>query len=366
MPSKWENRVEKIIDLMEKGKSDQEISDEFGVSKSYLKNKMVKLRKKGLLPYRKDIKKREKTEYFSEDGRQKMEVNFVDKKKAECNWEEFLNTAIDMQKQKQKKSISQDEARIEIQTDKPFAIAFSSDWHLGASSTDYVSFLKHIRLITKVNNLMVGVLGDLADNFVQSSKKGGMFSSLFSPQDQQDVLKSIFEDLGENVIFKTSGNHDDWTYFESGFDFAKYMYKNCRSAPYLRSGGGINLVVNGDIEYRIYAKHKYRYNSSFNLTHTVKRMFEQESPFDVGVIAHHHTPAVEQVSRWHGKYKRDIVCIRTGSYKIDDKWAKSQGFGGGEIGVPTVIFFSDKKKMIPFKRIEDAVMFLKGVENNGN
>jgi len=360
MAVNWKDEVETLKELMKAGKSNKEIAEFYGISKSYISTVLSRLRKKDLLPLRNEMEIKSKD--YTEDKRQKMEINFKDKKKKEFDWKKFLHSAIDMQQQRKEKSISQDEAKIEITTDFPFAIAFSSDWHLGAEGVDYTSFLRHVDLITSVPNLFVGILGDLADNFVQSSKKGGMLSALFPPGDQQDVIKQIFEELGRNVIFKTSGNHDNWSFLEAGIDFAKYLYSQTNEAPYLREGGGIDLVVNDEIEYRIYAKHKYRYNSSFNLTHSVKRMFEQESPFDVGVLAHHHTPAIEQVSRWSGKYQRDIVCIRTGTYKIDDKWAKEQGYIGAQIGVPTVVFFPNEKRLIPFRRIEDAVVFLETIE----
>lgn len=362
MASKWEKEAGKIKELLELGKTSKEMGNYFGTSASNMRNIMSDLREKGLLPERDEIfNKEEKKEPVK--NIQEMDIDFLDKKEKDFDWKDFLNTAIDFQEQKKKKSMSQKEANINITTDKPFAIAFSSDWHLGSSGTDYVSFLKHTELITKVPNLLVAALGDLGDNFVQTSKKGGMFSALFPPGDQQDLIKEIFKELGNNVIFKTSGNHDNWTYLETGIDAARYMFLNSEKAPYLREGGGINITVNGEIEYRIYAKHKYRYNSSFNLTHTVKRMFEKVSPFDVGVIAHHHTPAIEQVSRWEGRYKKEPIFIRTGSYKIDDKWAREQGFVDAAIGVPTVVFWPNEKRMVPFRRIEDAVLFLESLDS---
>lgn len=364
MASKWEKEADTIKTMIEQGKTNQEIADYFDISESNVSSIISRLRKKGLVPYRENIE--EQKIDTTEENRQKLKVDFKNTKKSELDWKDFIESAIGLQEQKKKKKISQQEAEIDIETDKAFAIVFSSDWHLGSKGVDYASFLKHIKMISSIPELLAGILGDVTDNFVKNKHKSGMFEALFSPQDQQDVVKEIFSQLGRNVIFKTSGNHDNWSFGEAGIDYAKYIYKNCRDAPYLKHGGGLEINVNDEITYRIYAKHKYRYNSSLNMTHTVKRLFEQESPFDIGIIAHHHIPAIEQVNRWSGKYKRNIICIRTGSYKINDEWARAHGFDGGQIGVPTVVFYPNKKHMVPFWKIEDAVKYLKSINSGGD
>lgn len=362
--SKWDREVPTIKEFIRAGKTVAEMAEYYDQSKEYMRVIIKRLRRRGMLPSREallagvpDVPKRIHT--------QKMEISFPDKKEPNFNWRDFLQSAIDLQRQKQEKDASQLEATVKIYTDKPFAVSFSSDWHIGSDYTDYNALLSHFDLWLQVPNLFVGLLGDHMDNFVKAKYKSGMFASLFGPQDQTDVLRAMFEGLGKKILFKSGGNHEYFSFDEAGLDVAYDFYRAAGGAPYLREGGGITLVVNDLITYRVYAKHKYRYHSSLNVTNAVKRMHDLESPFDVGVIGHYHSPSIEHTYRWSGAMSKDIILIVTGSYKLDDKWARKEGFGArGVVGCPTVVFFPYEKKVLPFRFIEDAVLFLESTNKN--
>jgi len=358
--SKWDLEVATIIELIKAGRSIAEIGDHYGYDKEYMRIILKRLRRRGVLPSRESLETLPSPP--PEVNQQVMKIEFPDKKEPTFNYRDFLKTAIDLQRQKKDKEVSQLEATVKIYTDKPFAISFTSDWHLGSPYTDYEAILRHMDLWLRVPNMFIAPLGDITDNFVIAAIKSGMLSTLFSPQDQHDVAQQMFTELGQKVLFAEGGNHEGFTSGEVGLDLAASFYKGLK-CPYLREGGGVNIIVNDFITYRIYAKHRYRYFSSLNVTNSVKRMHDMESPFDVGVIGHYHVPTFEHSHRWSGAMQKDTIFIVTGSYKVDDRWTREMGFAArGTIGCPTVIFFPNQKKMLPFRYVEDAAVMMESLQ----
>lgn len=60
---------------------------------------------------------------------------------------------------------------------------------------------------------------------------------------------------------------------------------------------------------------------------------------------------------YRGKQRVLIAC---GSYKVRDKWAEGGGYYTGGYGVPTVVFYPDRRKMLAFWSIADALEALDG------
>ncbi|MCL6442053.1 MAG: hypothetical protein K6T83_01080 [Alicyclobacillus sp.] len=362
----WADRVDELNEMLDAGYDYGTIAKHFGVSRDTLRGKMHYLRQRGLLQRReRQIPLRELAKPET-PIKKTIELEFPDKKKPEINLHDIMQSAIDMQRQLRLSGHSQSEATVDIKTDEPFAVAFTADWHIGSAGVWYERLFQHLQLILDVPNLYFGAVGDMVDNFIKSKIKSAMLHALFGPQMQHDVVKEIFRRIGHKCIFATAGNHDEWTDSEAGIDLAASFYEGICNAPYLRAGGGINLSFNGgEVEYRIYAKHKYSMNSRLNRSHGSKRMHELESPYDVGVLAHTHSPTIEHTERWSGAYGKDTIHIVTGTYKVEDYFGASNGFGASALAVsPTVIFFPHEKRMIPFFHIEDAVMMLRALSSD--
>jgi hypothetical protein len=131
--------------------------------------------------------------------------------------------------------------------------------------------------------------------------------------------------------------------------------------PFFQSGGLLTVDLNG-IKYKIGMQHKSRFNSSLNVTNANKRTLDLRWPSaDVVAIAHHHVAAIEHVARWEGEDKKDVVLVRTGTYKIGDQWGRSEGFGEGQLGSPAIVLDPKTKHIIPFLHIEDAESYLRAV-----
>src|SRR5512146_1839854 len=99
----------------------------------------------------------------------------------------------------------------------------------------------------------------------------------------------------------------------------------------------------------------YRFNSQFNLTHTVKRMWEMgEDKFDIGVVCHHHELSIEPFYK-HGQ---QIWAARPGSYQVDSAYNRRMGFNKCKPSCPTFILFPDAHEILGFPDIRQAANIL--------
>lgn len=239
---------------------------------------------------------------------------------------------------------------------KPIGISFISDQHFGGEGVDYKRARLDAILVGKTDGLYAIDGGDSADNFINTKIMPAIINSKTAPVDQISLLKVYYEWFNGKLIAKLSGNHEFWTKKYAGVDFYDIL-KPDTIIPDIYSRHQAKVTVfAGDIEYRIMIRHLYRYNSSFNMTHTVKRMWEQADwDFDIGVVCHHHIPTIEPFTR-HGQEK---WAVRPGSYKIVDSYNDEKGFYGAKVACPTAILYPDRKEMQMFKDIRPAVRFLK-------
>ncbi|MHA1368269.1 MAG: hypothetical protein ACTSRA_00950 [Promethearchaeota archaeon] len=241
--------------------------------------------------------------------------------------------------------------------DYPFGIILvvTSDWHLGNINTDYGMLKNDLDIIDSVPDAFAVMVGDVIDNFKPvGTPLGGQHEALYTLQEQKKMASYLFKRYGENFIGIFMGCHDHWSYKIDGWDITETYSEDILGST-LGHGGYLNIVV-GDVMYKIYARHKYRYNSSLNLTHSVKKMHDEHGPFDIGILAHHHAPAFEVCEKQGKKF----LAICNGTYKGIDDYARKIGYREGTIGCTAIYLSPDRKAAVPFSRLEDAVIYLKG------
>ena len=57
------------------------------------------------------------------------------------------------------------------------------------------------------------------------------------------------------------------------------------------------------------------------------------------------------------------MAIRTGTYGVYDDYAQQNGYFGSHVCNPTVIMFPDRDKLVGFKDMKDAIIYLRAVRN---
>ena len=242
---------------------------------------------------------------------------------------------------------------IDLDIDEPIAVSFLADAHIGALSCKYEELRERVGMIGETKNHYFFSVGDTIDNYLPSKHPQGMFRQLVSPKLQRQLVEDLFVPIGHKCLGTLKGCHDDWSEDADNMDYNTLLSRRMK-CPNLGYGTTVYLTV-GDVMYRISLRHKFRFNSSFNLTHTVKRMREQLGDFDIGCVAHHHQAVIEQAQMGDGLGR---IFIRPGSFKGADSFAKKIGFKDTGAFVPTVILMPDERRMIPFLQLEDAVTVL--------
>ena len=247
------------------------------------------------------------------------------------------------------------EITIEIKTDKPVVRAMMADEHLGMFGVDYDSFEADVNFIQNEPLIKVNKGGDGYHNIIQPSKIGsGHNQTPISVQKGLYVL--MLEKLKDKIDTIRTGNHNYWDTLLTGEDWDMEITRKIKLL-YLKHYGVVYYKV-GKMIYPWLMLHKSRYNSSFNLTHNCKQNQRMYFPkARVIIVEHQHIAAIEQY-QYDGK---ECVAIRPGTYAVYDDYAQQNGFFGAHVCNPAVVMFPNEDKLVGFKDMRDAVIYVKGL-----
>lgn len=249
------------------------------------------------------------------------------------------------------------EISIHYDTKLPMCLVQSADWQLGQFGVDYEAFETDIKAIIKEPGVTLDVGGDAWQNIIQASKIGSSHNQTPIPVQlglTALTLKKLDDAKSLNSV--RTGNHSHWSTMLTGED---WLGEKCKQLHlvYTKHGARINLKI-GQQEYPYMARHIGRYNSSFNLTHSNKQEQRLNYPWArFTVFEHQHVADMEQY-RYDSK---ECVAIRTGTYAIYDDHAQQWGFYGAHVCNPAIVLFPDKDKIVGFKDMYDAFVYLRQV-----
>ena len=290
-------------------------------------------------------------------------VLFTDKKKAESvNWREFLVHAVDGEIINEKLEYQQQKATIEIDTDKPIAIVYTADWHLGDSSTDHAAWYGDIRKVMDNDRVYMIDLGDDYQNMRSFKNLASVLNQVLTPRQQAAMIKSLVDELTSKnkLLAKIGGNHDeefDQRIF--GQALQEYLFENT-SAPIFPNRGVLHLKV-GKQEYTNLLFHKSRFRSFIRPAHGAFREWQQSYPAEVVAGAHDHIPALEILWAWASSVPdgmcREIFLLKTGTYQDSEYGWRYWGTGAFPV-MPVVIYYPDRHHKTPFMSLDDALQSL--------
>ncbi len=290
-------------------------------------------------------------EYIERQLKASDKMKCVDKKESTPQTEEELMRAVKYLKEAtQANDTKQTKATYEIEDDKPICIAFWGDWHLGAAGCDYNKFEEHRDLIANTDGLYWIGMGDYRDNYLQRMPFGTDEQTV-NAEVQDFMVMKYLEDVQHNNIALIRGCHEDWSKQSAGVDLIQKMC-DMTNAVHLWHGGDLFINFNGN-EYHVMARHKFKYESSLNVSNATRRMLDFKGSAEVVCIAHLHNPFIMEQFYQRG-YR---IMMRSGSYKKEDEFGQKIGGYEGITGVPCVILYPDKKKYVGMF-LDEAVMFL--------
>lgn len=332
MSENWKAEAEKL--KFEQGKSWTEVAQKLAHYFPELNQQQVWEKVRGVL---------RKTDRYKTKGR----VTFEDKKEpTEQDIDEYYeqlkrtNSAIMRLESKQTK------ASISIDDDKPIGLVFWGDWHLGAKGIDYEQFDKDLEIINNTDGLYVVGMGDYKDNANAVIHPNSVQEEIAQSDMQDRIVLRKFEQTAEKHIVTIRGCHDDFDKRLSNKDFIQSLC-DITGAVNLWHGGIINLTI-GTQEYRIGARHKYKFESSLNTTNTQRNFINEFGHCDIVALAHKHYCELQHTQRMGD----NTIYLRSGSYKRYDEFGQKLAGYEGIHGVPVVILMPDTHEMIPFKSLE--------------
>jgi hypothetical protein len=296
-------------------------------------------------------------------------IVFADKKDVEdVNWREFVDLAETARDLEHRIEQAQRIAEVKINTDKPFAIMFTSDWHLGDKGTDHARWSADIEFVLSASNLGMIDLGDDRQNMRKFFNLAGVLGQVLSPKQQALMLRSVVDELTkkDKLIAKIGGNHDE-EFDERIFGQAiqHYLLENM-AAPRFRNRGLIKLTVGSEL-YSVLVFHKSRFKSFLRRTHGAMREHQLSFPADVIAGGHDHEPGMEHLYHYNlareagFDFGGETLLIKTGTYQ-DSDYGWRYFHGSAPPQNYTVVFYPDQHKMVPFTRPRDAVIYMEAIK----
>lgn len=243
---------------------------------------------------------------------------------------------------------------LDIDDDRPVALVAVSDQHIATQGPVQLAAMRQDAELIATEPGMFAILGgDGVDNHIKhrSAMLGGDRVA-----DSWRLYDHYLRLLGPKVLAVVSGNHDDWTRDIAGIDMVQQLAQ--RNAMHYCPDEALLNITLGTQRYRYLMRHQYRFNSSMNLTHSAKRLWEYAGDeADIVCVCHHHEGAAETVLR-HGLPR---VMLRPGSYQLQSGYSRRIGFPQSQPTCPTVIVFPDRRELLALPDVWQAATVLRAL-----
>ncbi len=233
----------------------------------------------------------------------------------------------------------------------PVGLIFASDQHITKGATNLKRMRKDAELIRDAEGAYAILGGDGVDNHVKH--RSAMVQGGSKPSEEWDMYDHYLGTFQNKILAMISGNHDDFSKDITDFDVVGNLAKKHRLF-YAPDYVVLDISV-GKQTYGTLVRHQYRYESTFNKGHAIKRLWEMgQHDFDIGCLCHKHEVHCEPFFK-HGKRR---MAIRPGSYQFTSGYGRRYGYGTSDPYCPTVIVLPHVKHMIGFDSMYDGLGFL--------
>jgi hypothetical protein len=281
----------------------------------------------------------------------KVSVEYPDRYITELTFDELHGEMERRAELRQKVENREFNTTIEIKSDRPIAIGWFADTHVGGSDIDYGRLKWEVDEIKDNPYMKVLLGGDIADSFCWNPAQFGDIANL---NEQNLYLHKLIEYMGyENVLGAVVGNHEVWSR-RTGLD----MYTDIRrTIPVFDGVGTIDLVIN-DVCYTGAIMHKAKGYSYFNPNHGQKRFAMENEGYDFVMSAHTHKGSEQSQVKETAKGSRKIVFLSGKTFKRGDDFLGQQGtprLGEAGLGTNWILFNHKKKMMIPLSSTAEVL-----------
>lgn len=349
--TRWtEDRIQELHEYKRQGLSHREIADLYGVTRNTIKKAWRRYRDADTLPPRPE---------FIENYRWPEDVGW----REWCDHAERAN-----QLEKRSDPVNQSLTINLRKTDRPVAICFAGDIHLGGGYTDHNLVRDSMEYLLETDDVYVSLCGDIFEGFLPSFRSAHAPAQMaLSVKSQVNAYKSLLLELvaADKLIACSYGDHDaHWMESMLGYNPAKGAIHD--SVPYFPGRGVIKLELGAETYY-IVQNHREKNSSQWNRVHPSRRQYDKWFPGDVMVTAHTHSPAYmmdvqHPEARAAGLGMGGVVWyITTGTFKTGPDTYTIRGWRRGIFGTPTVLFWPDTHTTLCLPTPELAMAVVRGL-----
>jgi len=289
----------------------------------------------------------------------------------DVDWRDVLSNASANQDLSKRIDPRQEHLTITIDTDRPIAIPFSADLHMGGGFTDHKAVKRTLELILETPGMYFTANGDMIEGFIPGEKSAETVEQMpLGMRQQLAANRSIVQEFvdAKKLLWWMWGDHDaKWFEKLVGVNILKVLTD--KVVPYFNQAATVSLKVGGE-DYLIYVNHSLPGNSMYNRNHAQGRAYREQIPADVIVSGHTHKPAIQ----WEYRYEKlremgygiggKTTYVQCGTFKTGPDPYTCRFWSRGIIGVPTLIFWPTEHKILALDNPEDAAVHLQGLSQN--
>lgn len=215
---------------------------------------------------------------------------------------------------------------VTVEEKKPYGILHFGDLHLDNPGSDVRRAFALAEVVRGTDGLYAGEIGDATDNW-----KGRLCDEYANSRNTRTDGIRLYEawlkrlDFRNTLLYANEGNHNAWS--ESGCDPIEWLLRS-GMAPYepgirllFQHNNGVNVVLN--------TRHDFPGHSMHNTAHGPNRAMSRWADH-IAICGHKHEAGyniiqspVPESGIGMGRISH---CIRLGSFKRYDKYAKRKGF----------------------------------------
>lgn len=232
-----------------------------------------------------------------------------------------------------------DHADIEQPIGEPTVFVFWGDWHLGAEGGDYTRFETDLQALQYAktflgDQLQVVAMGDFIDGYLPTGTPRNP-TQLMSPREQRTAAIDALALVDPLIVLE--GDHDGW-HSRQDVEYAWLHDAAQRHGwNYAQWGTRISIKPAQGPARVMLARHRFKGSRATDTLRPHKNLHLELGPADIIALAHvHSNPGV---FRTQAKRVTEggFWAVQSGTYKIQDEYAKKLGGYVGAYGVPAVI-----------------------------
>lgn len=220
------------------------------------------------------------------------------------------------------------------------------DVHYGSRSCDVGIFKDHLKMIKKMNDVAVILMGDMVNVGLKDSVGAGPYDDSRNPEEQYEEMLEFLLPIKDKIIACHCGNHEERIRKNTSFDISKILSKEL-GCPYLQYGGLHKIKVN-KINFHAYSIHGSRGGTTLAGKINACIKMQEKAGADLYLMGHTHGldyfPQIYYSVDNRGGHiiKNTKHFILTGSFvDWDNSYAEMKNYCPSPVGVPKIRLYGN-------------------------